>query len=323
MIDKMRRPLGMLVPGAALAGALAAYLSWHPRLPDRLPGLGDGGAGSTMSLAAFAAVTLALPAGVWLAGLAGFAFTARLPSSTAHSTRTTIQLLVTLTVLPMVTAHVLSLHAALDAPTPEEAAAPSTAALGGGLTVAILCALVLSLGLSGTRAPMGGAASVPAREAVRLPLERGEQAAWQETRTVPLVQWTAAFFTLLGIVLTVPLVIVTGGPGWSMLAITAAGLALLPLRTYRLAVDGGGVRASMGPVRRRIPMDHIVQAAPVVVEPHDWLLTGILRGATGNMVLAPGRALSLHLADGTEFLASCRDAPTAAGLINSIRDRAG
>lgn len=322
MTPKARWWLGMLVvPGTALVGAGAAYLAWRSRLPDRLPGLGDGGADSTMALPAFAAVTLALPAGVWLVGLVGFAFTARLPPSTAHAARTTIQLLVTMTVLPMATAHLLSLHAALDAPTVQDAASPSPATLGGALTLAILCALLVSLSLSGTRAPLESAATGPGPGAVRLVLDRGERAIWHETRTVPLVQWTAVSFALLGVALTVPLVVLTGGPGWAMLGITAAGLALLPLRTYQLAVDGDGVHASLGPIRRRIPIDHIVQATPAVVEPRDWLLTGVLHGSTRNIVLAPGPALSLHLSDDTTFLASCRDTSTAAGLINGMRDR--
>ncbi|WP_283137087.1 hypothetical protein [Rhizohabitans arisaemae] len=65
----------------------------------------------------------------------------------------------------------------------------------------------------------------------------------------------------------------------------------------------------------------MARAEAVDVEAGDWLATGILHGAGRSMLLTPGPALALRLADGSDYLLSCRDPATAAGLINSMRDR--
>ncbi|RAY14083.1 hypothetical protein DPM19_17570 [Actinomadura craniellae] len=321
MNNRARWSVGMLIiPGGALAGALAAALAWRSRLPDRLPGVGGDGPDATMAVAPFVATTLGLPAGLWVLGLVGFAVTTRLPASQAHAIRTGIQLAVTTVTLALTSAVIVVLHSALDAPSTEQASSPAPAVAVTAISAAALAGALVALALAGGRVTMPPAARAPDRSAVRLPLGAAERGTWQETRAIRPLRWAAALLVLAGAALTAVFVPLVGDVGWAMLAVAVTGLLLVPMHAYRLVIDQRTVRASYGPIRRTVAISDIVQAEAVTVEPNEWALAG-MKGAGSSMLLAPGPALSLELADGTTFLTSCRDTATAAGFINSIRDR--
>ncbi|MEU6713550.1 hypothetical protein ABZ897_18860 [Nonomuraea sp. NPDC046802] len=321
---KIRWFIGMSVPPAVLGGALLTMLAWRDRLPAELPHRGgvDGRPIlSTITIEGLAGVMLGTPALLWLAGLVGFVLVGRLPATLAHWLRATIQVAVTAVSAALSTVLLVILHAATDARTAAEAGMPSTAAMTGLVPLTILAGVLVAALLAGRRSPAGRAIGAPDPDATRLPLADQEKVAWQERRVHRVVDLAVATLALSGAAMTAVLVMTAGSPGWAGVVSVIVPMTLLPMRSYRLTIDERAVRVRIGPISREVALESVRRADVVDVDASQWLLKGVLHGAGAGMVLLPGPALALRLADGSDFLMSCRDATTAAGLINSMRDR--
>ncbi|MFC4015021.1 hypothetical protein ACFOY2_47950 [Nonomuraea purpurea] len=321
---KIRWLIGMSVPPAVLGGTLLTMLAWRDRLPTELPNRGgvDGRPiVSTITIEGLAGGMLSAPALLWVAGVVAFVLVGRLPAAPAHWLRATIQVAVTAVSAALSTALLVILHAALDARTAAEAGMPSTAAMIGLVPLAFLAGVLVAALLAGRRSPAGRAIGAPGPDATRLPLAGQEKVAWQERRVHRVVDVAVAALALSGAATTAMLVMTAGSPGWAGAVSVIVPVALLPMRSYRLTIDERAVRVTIGPISREVALDSVRRADAVDVDASEWLLKGVLHGARAGMVLLPGPALALRLADGSDFLISCRDVTTAAGLINSMRDR--
>lgn len=323
MIGKVRWLTGAVaLPATVLGGAGLTVLAWRQRLPAALPGRSGAAHGSTVTVEQLSTLLLGVPAAVWLAGLAAFALAGRAPASRAHAIRTAIVVAVVTIAVAPATSLLVILHAALDAPAAAQAAAPSPAVMGVLVPVATLAGALAAFLLAGRRAPVGRAAGAPAPDAPRLPLRGQEKVSWQERRVIRAVDLGVAALALTGAAMTAALVLTVGPAGWAGAAVVVVAVVLLPMRSYRLAIDERAVTVALGPISREVAVGSVRRADAVDVPADRWLLNGALHGAGAGMLLLPGPALALRLADGTDFLVSCRDAPTAAGLINSLRDQA-
>ncbi|MFI6503898.1 hypothetical protein [Nonomuraea typhae] len=324
MISKVRWLTGMLVlPAVVLGGAALMVLAWRERLPDSLPNKGGAGGRpivSTISLEQLATVLLGVPAILWLAGLVGFVLVGRAPAARAHWMRTSIQVVITTLAVALAASLLIILHAALDAPTAAQASAPSGAVMGVLVPLSALAGALVAFLLAGRRSPAGRAIGAPAPDAPRMNLGGQERAAWQERRVLRAVDWGVAALALAGTAMTAALVLTVGTPGWAGAGAVIVAVALLPMRSYRLAIDERTVKVKLGLISREVALNSVRRADAIDVPADRWLLDGALHGAGAGIVLLPGPALALRLADGTDFVASCRDAPAAASLINSMRD---
>ncbi|MFI7694559.1 hypothetical protein ACIBQ6_36225 [Nonomuraea sp. NPDC049655] len=323
MIGKVRWLTGAVaLPATVLGGAVLTVLAWRQRLPAALPGRSGAAHGSTVTVEQLSTLLLGVPAAVWLAGLAGFVLAGRAPASRAHALRTAILVAVVTSAVAPATSLLVILHAALDAPTAAQAAAPSPAVMGVLVPVVTLAGALAAFLLAGRRTPAGRATGAPAPDAPRLPLRGQEKVSWQERRVIRAVDLGVAALTLTGAAMTAALVLTVGPAGWAGAAVVVVAVVLLPMRSYRLAIDERAVTVALGPISREVAVGSVRRADAVDVPADRWLLNGALHGGGAGMLLLPGPALALRLADGTDFLVSCRDAPTAAGLINSLRDQA-
>jgi hypothetical protein len=314
----------VVLPAAVLGAAALTVLAWRERLPTSLPnrgGLEGRPVVSTVTVEELTGVLLGVPAILWLAGLAGFVLAGRAPASRAHWMRTSIQVTVTTITVALAAYLLVILYAALDAPTAAQVGTPSAAVMAVLVPLTALAGALGAFLLAGRRSPAGHATGAPDSGAVRLALSGQERAAWQERRVIRAVDWGVAALALVGTAMTAALVLSVGSPGWAGAAVVIVALAMLPMRSYRLAIDERAVKVRLGPISREVALDGVRQADVVDVPAERWLLDGMLHGAGAGVVLLPGPALALRLADGSDFLISCRDAPTAAGLINSMRDR--
>lgn len=324
MIGKVRWLTGMVaLPAVVLGGAALTVLAWRERLPADLPNKGGADGRpivSTVTVEQLTGVLLGVPAILWLAGLAGFVLAGRAPAARAHWLRAAIQVTVVTVAVALAASLLIILHAALDTPTAAQAGTPSGAAMGVLVPLAALAGACVAFLLADRRTPAGRAAGAPDPGAPRLDLNGQERAAWQERRVIRAVDWAVAALVLAGMAMTTVLVLTAGSAGWAGAAVVIVAVALLPMRSYRLTIDERTVRITLGLVSREVALSSVRHADVVNVQAGRWLLDAALRGAGAGVVLLPGPALALRLADGTDFLASCRDAPTAAGLINSMRD---
>ncbi|MEV4808086.1 hypothetical protein AB0K18_49570 [Nonomuraea sp. NPDC049421] len=324
MIGKVRWLTGMVaLPAVVLGGATLTVLAWRERLPADLPNKGGADGRpivSTVTVEQLSGVLLGVPAILWLAGLAGFVLAGRAPASRAHWIRASIQVTVITIAVALAVPLLVILHAALDAPTAAQADTPSGAAMGVLVPLAALAGAVVAFLLAGRRTPAGRATEAPDPGAPRLDLNGQERATWQERRVIRAVDWAVAALVLAGMAMTAVLVLSVGSPGWAGATVVIVAVAFLPMRSYRLTIDERTVRVTLGLISREVALSSVRRADATDVQASRWLLDGALHGAGAGVVLLPGPALALRLADGTDFLASCRDAPTAASLINSMRD---
>ncbi|MDG4785479.1 hypothetical protein O7626_05945 [Micromonospora sp. WMMD1102] len=149
-----------------------------------------------------------------------------------------------------------------------------------------------------------------------------ERLLWWEQRELRPMFWLAGALALTGALMVAVLVPLVGVVGWSGLAPAVSALAVLPFTRYRLVIDGEAVRVAIGPLRRRVPIAAIAAAEPGHLATEDWLLRGMLQGASApELPLLPGPALALRLTDGSHRLVTCRDVPTAVAMVNTLRAR--
>ncbi|AVT32241.1 hypothetical protein C6361_25405 [Plantactinospora sp. BC1] len=331
-----------LLPAALIGGAVAVTLAWRSRLPESLPnsgGVGDRPMVSTIGVDTLAGVLLGAALTVWLAGLLVFALARGLPGTGRHWLRLGAQVAVNGTAAAAGTVLLMTLAAALDAPTAADVRLSwgYFAALMGLPMVAAAVAGLLAYLLAGAAPPAAPGAGPPAptraaagpdvpEPAVGPLLAAGadERLIWWELRALRPVLWTTGALALTGVLMVAVLVPLVGVVGWAGAAPMVSALAMLPFTRYRLVIDGEAVRVAVGPLRRRVPISAIAAAEPDHLAVQDWLLRSFLRGATAaDVPLLPGPALALRLTDGSRRLVTCRDVPTAVAMVNTLRARLG
>jgi hypothetical protein len=307
---------GALVATAPLLALLTTYWLWRDRLPDPMPshwGASNQVDGVTplATLTAVLGVIALVGAAVALAG-AGLA-------TMAPGLR---RWLVAIGAgLGTIGGGVWLMTAvlALDAPEAHQAAAPTWQVLA--LTVAIGVTPALAYGVCPPPPPHPAATGRPAPQAPRVDLRPGERAVYTEVAYPGRVAWL-----LVALLTATAAALAVWTSWWAAAPLLLTGALTLALLTIRLTVDVRGVRAGFGPwgwPRVRVPLQEINEAQVTAVRPMEWGGWGyrIRPDGARGVITRRGQAVRLDLSGGRQFVASVRDAGTAAGLINTLIDR--
>jgi hypothetical protein len=161
-----------------------------------------------------------------------------------------------------------------------------------------------------------------AADAPRVRLVDGERAVW-----------IAKSGTVVAFVVAVPLVVVSVvfavlTRAWALLIVDAIVIgALVTLTSFVIRVDRTGltVRSAVGWPRYRVPLDEVLKADVTRVSPlKDFGGWGWRVGRHGRVgvVLRTGEALLVERTGGRSIVVTVDGAATAAGLLNTLADRA-
>src|SRR5690606_6513062 len=203
------------------------------------------------------------------------------------------------------------------------------AGIGPVPIVGSLAAAVIVAAVAGWMVPPGSerpASGLPA-DAPRLQVESDERVVW--TRSV-----ATGSYGVVVLVAGVGVTVVSSllARQWWLLGLAAA-LAVLAVLMYSVTVTvdrhGLTVRGRFGWPRLRTPIEQVDHAAVAEVHPirhfggygYRVAAFGPLRGASG-FILRGGPGLVLDRADGGRTVVVVEDAETAAGLLNTLADRA-
>jgi hypothetical protein len=161
-----------------------------------------------------------------------------------------------------------------------------------------------------------------AADAPRVRLVDGERAVWISRVGTPVAFMVAAPVLILGVVGAVLARV------WAVLIIDAVVVAaLVTLTAFVVRVDRMGltVRSAVGWPRYRVPLDEIVRADVTQVSPlKEYGGWGWRVGRDGRVgvVLRKGEALLVERTGGRSIVVTVDSAATAAGLLNTLADRA-
>jgi hypothetical protein len=161
-----------------------------------------------------------------------------------------------------------------------------------------------------------------AADAPRVRLVDGERAAWIGRAGTPV-----AFFVAVPVIL-VGAVVAVLTRAWALLIVDAVVVAaLLTLTTFVVRADRTGltVRSAVGWPRYRVPLDEVVRADVTQVAPlKDFGGWGWRVGRDGRVgvVLRKGDALLVERTGGRSIVVTVDGPATAAGLLNTLADRA-
>lgn len=306
--------LTLLVPLVITAAGVALALGWSDELPDPVAThWGTDGADGFMSLTGALAVLVATTVGtsvvVWALLLAG----GRDASIRRIGTGTTVGLVTMLVVLVVGSLELQrGLADATAAPTIDSLLG---LALGGGLVLGVVAALLVPTD------PASTTTAVPPADAERLPLGRGERAAWSTTVWSPAAVAVAAPVVVLQLVLAVAL------QTWVLVAVAIGlGALLASMLVLRVTVDARGLdaRSPLGWPRLRVPLDEVVAAHADTVRPlADFGGWGYRVGRDGRtgFVLRSGDAVVVERTGGRTSVVTVDDARTGAALLNALAER--
>lgn len=298
-----------------LAVAAAVALAWRGDLPD--PVATHWGAQGTpdgfMSLGAFLWVGFGLGALLVLAFGAVTTLWGQSAASRRIGAGTTIWLALFLALLQIGTLHVqLGLA---DARGADDIGPALILATVGSLLPAVLVGVLLP-----GDPPQPADAPVPP-EASRVPLAASERAVWiGHTGAGPGIALGAA-----AIVVLVMLAVISGVWGLLIVAALLVGV-FVAMFAFTVRIDETGllVRSSAGWPRTHVPLDEVLRASVVQVNPlrefggWGWRVG---RGGRVGIVLRAGEGLLVERTGGRSTVVTVAGAGTAAGLLNTLADR--
>jgi hypothetical protein len=313
-----RRTAGWVIAAGlgALAAATAVAMSWRGTLPDPVASHwgADGAVDGFSSLNA----TLAVMLGFGTALVLGFGAVTLLLGQTAVTRRVGAAAAIwSALFLSLLTLGTLYIQRGL-------ADAHDVGGVGAVLAVAIVGSLVPAIGV-GMLVP--GDPPMPTSDAVaadapRVTIAAGERSAWTaRTDAGP------AIAIAIGAVAVV-LVLVAVTRMWALLI--AAALLVFVIASmfwWTVRVDGAGltIRSTLGWPRVRVPLDEVVRADAIRVRPlRDYGGWGLRVGSGGRVgvILRRGEALLVQRTGGRSVAVTVHGAATAAGVLNSLADRA-
>ena len=314
---RTRRTAVAVTAVGLLVVAVAALISWSWRgdLPERVATHWNVN-GNPDSFGSFGAL-LALTTGLGVAMVAGFgALTAFLGQSALNrrvSAGATIWAGLFVAVLQLGTFAVQrGLTDARDAGSVD-------AVIVGALVGALIPAVLVALLVPGD--PPQPAAVPVADDAPRVPLGTAERASW-----IGRVDGGPGIGIGVGVTLLLVVLAVLGGM-WVMLvvpALLAALMAAMLSFVVRVDADGLTVRSALGWPRTRVPVDEVLRADVVPVNPlrqfggWGWRVG---RGGRVGIVLRKGEGLLVERTGGRSIVVTVDDAATAAALLNTLADR--
>jgi hypothetical protein len=159
-------------------------------------------------------------------------------------------------------------------------------------------------------------------DAARLPLGDAERAGWVQhirSRGVLVVAPVVLVPVLLvAAVLRTPTALVP--------AVLVVTLLVASMASFTVTVDarGLGVRSGLGWPRQSVPLDEVVRAEVVQVQPfRDFGGWGYRVGRAGRVgiVVRSGEGLLVERTGGRSLVVTVDDAATAAALLNTLADR--
>ncbi|MFI7275636.1 DUF1648 domain-containing protein [Streptomyces sp. NPDC049879] len=310
-----RRAVLVAVPfAAALAAFTACFLAWHDRLPDRLAThfTGSGGADDFQSRGAalWTGTGVLLGVGVLLVATVVLARRSAPPAQRW------------MTALGAGTATVIGPPLVGLVVVNRDAADPADASLPLWL-IAVSFAAALAVGalawlLAGRDPEPGEADAAAATPPLRLAPR--ESAVWSRRAGSRVLLGTGVITGTAGLVA----LIVGEWPAGLVLLSVALFTGLLG--SVRVTVDRRGV-AVASPLlprpRLRFPLDRITTAGTRDISPlADFGGWGYrIRPGASGVVLRSGKALSLRLRNGREFVVTVDDSATAAALLNGLLEQ--
>lgn len=314
---RTRRTAVAVTAVGLLVVAVAALISWSWRgdLPERVATHWNVN-GTPDSFASFPAA-LALTTGLGVAMVAGFgALTAFLGQSALNrrvSAGATVWAGLFVAVLQLGTFAVQrGLTDARDAGSVD-------VVIVGALVGALIPAVLVALLVPGD--PPQPAAVPVADDAPRVPLGTAERASW-----IGRVDGGPGIGIGVGVTVLLVVLAVLGGM-WVMLVVPvllAALMAAMLSFVVRVDADGLTVRSALGWPRTRVPVDEVLRADVVPVNPlrqfggWGWRVG---RGGRVGIVLRKGEGLLVERTGGRSIVVTVDDAATAAALLNTLADR--
>jgi hypothetical protein len=190
------------------------------------------------------------------------------------------------------------------------------ATFGGALAAALVAALAVP---GDPRQPTTGAVDT---SAPRVALGTGERAVWIGHASSHAVYAIVAPLTVL------LLAVAAFAQRWPLLVVDGLVVGLLlSMASFVIRVDHTGVsiRSTLGLPRYRIPLDEVVRADVTQVSPvRDFGGWGwrVGRGGRVGIVLRRGEGLLVERTGGRSIVVTVDQAATAAGLVNTLADRA-
>jgi hypothetical protein len=190
------------------------------------------------------------------------------------------------------------------------------ATFGGALVAAIVAAVAVP---GDPQQPTSAAVDAAAP---RVALGTGERAVWIGHASSHAVYAIVAPLTVL------LLAVAAFAQLWPLLAVDVLVVGLLlSMASFVVQVDQTGVsiRSTLGLPRYRIPLDEVVRADVTQVSPlRDFGGWGwrVGRGGRVGIVLRSGEGLLIERTGGRSIVVTVDDAATAAGLANTLADRA-
>ncbi|MGY4645930.1 hypothetical protein [Cellulomonas sp. URHB0016] len=161
-------------------------------------------------------------------------------------------------------------------------------------------------------------------DAARLPLGAAERAGW-----VRHVRSRGVLVVVVSVLLVPALVVavVLRTPAALVPAVPVATLLVASMASFTVRVDGRGlaVRSGLGWPRQSVPLDEVVRAEVVQVQPfRDFGGWGYRVGRAGRVgiVVRSGDGLLVERTGGRSLVVTVDDAATAAALLNTLADRA-
>ncbi|MFX0593362.1 DUF1648 domain-containing protein [Melissospora conviva] len=303
--------VGLLVVAVA---ALISY-SWRGDLPERVATHWNVN-GNPDSFGSFGAL-LALTTGLGVAMVAGFgALTAFLGQSALNrrvSAGATVWAGLFVAVLQLGT------FAVQRGLTDAREAGSVDLVIVGALVGALIPAVLVALLVPGD--PPQPAAVPVADDAPRVRLAAAERASW-----IGRVDGGPGIGIGVGVTVLLVVLAVLGGM-WVMLvvpALLAALMAAMLSFVVRVDADGLTVRSALGWPRTRVPVDEVLRADVVPVNPlrqfggWGWRVG---RGGRVGIVLRKGEGLLVERTGGRSIVVTVDDAATAAALLNTLADR--
>ena len=306
--------LALVVPLALLGSAAVVAISWRGELPDPVAThWGSHGPDGFESLSG-ALVPLLLGAVLAALGWAVAFFWGRDTGTRRTAVGTSLGLAV---LLGTVTVGSLAVQRGLD----DARDAPG---VGGLVLVGTLAGLALGIGAAflvprvvapSTHAPVDPLAP-------RVALEPSERAAWSGSVRGASVLMAG----ILGVALCSFLATREGLALAALLMAPVVALVVTAL-VWRVTVDQRGLEARplLGWPRVHVPLDEVERAVVVQVHPlTDFGGWGyrIRSGGRTGVVVRGGEAVEVHRTGGRSLVVTVDDAATAAGLLNTLADRA-
>lgn len=162
------------------------------------------------------------------------------------------------------------------------------------------------------------------QDATRAELGADQRAAWSAVAVPSRWFWVLMAFVTLTMVLTAWL---TGMWVFSLLMLAGLALVVLAVSVFRITVGEAGmvVVGVLGFPRWRLPLEDVAVARSTAVDPltefGGWGYRLGVHGRTG-FVVRKGEALEVERGDGTSWVVTVDDAERAAGLLNTLAERA-